>query len=74
MNLANDFPTNKVILVNEMKMKILITIPLIFASQTYRQNFLEAYDTARVILVILLRHEEETEQCSFFSCLDADML
>lgn len=55
-------------------MKILMTMPLFFASQTYRQNFLEAYDTAQVILVILLRHEEDTERCSFFSCQDADIL
>jgi hypothetical protein len=51
-----------------------MTMPFFFASQTYRQNFLEAYGTAQVILIILLKHEEETEQCSFFSCQDADML
>ena len=44
-----------------MKMKILIIMPLFFASQTYCQSFLEAYGTAQVMLIIILRHEEETE-------------
>jgi hypothetical protein len=51
-----------------------MTMPLFFASQTYRRNFLEAYNTAQVMLVILLRREEETEQCSFFSWQNAYML